>query len=162
MPWAKGWDGAGKDWARQPAATSYWCTLPVNLPNSSSISSLPLDFGMLPTKSRRFGTLMLIFRVFPGLISWLSSCGSRNKYARNRFRHHQILNLVWYAVGLLNAKYKKGKQKDRQKWKTSRQTLPQHIASSSSDLPTTCRSSIAVWRKVLVSCPTSWKLNNSI
>lgn len=44
-------------------------TLPVNLPNSSSISSLPLDLGMLPTKSRRFGTLILILRVFPGFIS---------------------------------------------------------------------------------------------
>lgn len=54
-------------------------TLPVNLPNSSSISSLPLDLGMLPTKSRRFGTLILILRVFPGFISWLSSCGKNNK-----------------------------------------------------------------------------------
>lgn len=54
-------------------------TLPVNLPNSSSISSLPLDLGMLPTKSRRFGTLILILRVFPALISWLSSCGKNNK-----------------------------------------------------------------------------------
>lgn len=44
-------------------------TLPVNLPNSSKISSLPFDFGMFPTKRRRFGTLMLIFRFFPGLIS---------------------------------------------------------------------------------------------
>lgn len=60
--------------AWQPAATSYWCTLPVNLPNSSSISSLPFDFGMFPTKRRRFGTLMLIFSVLPGLISWLSNC----------------------------------------------------------------------------------------
>lgn len=49
--------------------------LPVNLPNSSNISSLPFDFGILPTKRRRFGTLMLIFKHFPVLISKLSSCG---------------------------------------------------------------------------------------
>lgn len=43
--------------------------LPVNLPNSSKISSLPFDFGMLPTKRRRFGTLTFIFKHLPGLIS---------------------------------------------------------------------------------------------
>lgn len=43
--------------------------LPVNLPNSSSISSLPFDLGMFPTKRRRFGTLMLIFKHLPGFIS---------------------------------------------------------------------------------------------
>lgn len=43
--------------------------LPASLPNSSSISSLPFDLGMFPTKSRRFGTLMLIFKHLPGLIS---------------------------------------------------------------------------------------------
>lgn len=34
---------------------------------------------MLPTKSRRLGTLMLTFRLLPGLISWLSSCGMKRK-----------------------------------------------------------------------------------
>lgn len=48
--------------------------LPVNLPNSSNISSLPFDFGMLPTKRRRLGTLTFIFKHLPGLISKLSSC----------------------------------------------------------------------------------------
>lgn len=43
--------------------------LPVDLLNSSRISSLPFDFGMLPTKSRRFGTLMFTFRLLLGLIS---------------------------------------------------------------------------------------------
>jgi hypothetical protein len=53
----------------QPTPSVRFLTLPVNLPNSSNISSLPLDLGMLPTKRRRFGTLMLTFSVLPGLIS---------------------------------------------------------------------------------------------
>lgn len=52
----------------------FFVHLPVNLPNSSNISSLPFDFGMLPTKRRRLGTLTFIFKHLPGLISKLSSC----------------------------------------------------------------------------------------
>lgn len=52
----------------------FWFHLPVSLPNSSNISSLPFDLGMLPTKRRRLGTLTFIFKHLPGLISKLSSC----------------------------------------------------------------------------------------
>lgn len=43
--------------------------LPVSLPNSSKISSLPFDLGIFPTNRRRFGTLIFIFRHLPGFIS---------------------------------------------------------------------------------------------
>lgn len=59
--------------------------LPVNLPNSSNISSLPFDFGMLPTKRRRLGTLTFIFKHLPGLISKLSSCcGTKGREEKNK------------------------------------------------------------------------------
>lgn len=48
--------------------------LPVTLLNSSMISALPLDLGMLPTNRRRFGTLTLIFRCLPPFISKSFSC----------------------------------------------------------------------------------------
>lgn len=48
--------------------------LPVTLLNSSMISVLPLDLGMLPTKRRRFGTLTLIFRCRPPFISISFNC----------------------------------------------------------------------------------------
>lgn len=52
--------------------STFICTfsnLPESFENSSCISSLLFDLGMLPTKSRKFGTLILIFKHFPGLIS---------------------------------------------------------------------------------------------
>lgn len=48
--------------------------LPVTLLNSSMISILPLDLGMLPTNRRRLGTLTLIFRCRPPFISKSFSC----------------------------------------------------------------------------------------
>ena len=50
------------------------CVLPVTLLNSSMISILPLDLGMLPTKRRRLGTLTLIFRCRPPFISKSFNC----------------------------------------------------------------------------------------
>ena len=43
--------------------------LPVTFLSSSSISSLPLDLGILPTNKRVFGSLTFILRDFPSSIS---------------------------------------------------------------------------------------------
>ena len=52
----------------------WWDGLPVTFFSSSSISSLPLDLGILPTNKRVFGSLTFILRGFPSWISYVSSC----------------------------------------------------------------------------------------
>ena len=54
---------------------SLWGSLPVNFLISSSISSLPFDFGILPRNKRVFGSLTFILRLLPSAISYESSCG---------------------------------------------------------------------------------------
>lgn len=48
--------------------------LPVTLLNSSMISALLFDLGMLPTNRRRLGTLMFTFRCLPPFISISFNC----------------------------------------------------------------------------------------
>ena len=48
--------------------------LPVNFLSSSSISSFPFDFGILPRNKRVFGSLTFNFRFLPSAISYESSC----------------------------------------------------------------------------------------
>ena len=57
--------------------TPFWSRmigLPVTFLSSSSISSFPFDFGILPINKRVFGSLTLTLRGFPSSISYKSSC----------------------------------------------------------------------------------------
>ena len=47
--------------------------LPDSFLNSSSISSLPLDFGIFPINKRVLGSLTFTFKIFPSPISYESS-----------------------------------------------------------------------------------------
>ena len=51
--------------------------LPDSFLNSSSISSLPLDFGIFPINKRVLGSLTFTFKIFPSPISYESSCRTK-------------------------------------------------------------------------------------
>ena len=53
--------------------------LPDSLLNSSSISSFPLDLGILPINRRVLGSLTFTFKSFPSPRSYKSSCGKRRE-----------------------------------------------------------------------------------
>ena len=65
--------------------------LPDSLLNSSSISSFPLDLGILPINRRVLGSLTFTFKSFPSPRSYKSSCGERKKHKENNCGGHSTL-----------------------------------------------------------------------
>ena len=76
-----------------------WGSLPVNFLISSSISSLPFDFGILPRNKRVFGSLTFILRLLPSAISYESSCGKGRQlivfvHKSEKYRKKKVIHLI--------------------------------------------------------------------